>query len=291
MEIKSHKYIIISPVRNEEKNIELTLKSVTAQTVKPQIWIIVDDGSTDNTKNLVNKYVDKYSWIKLIELEDRGYYDLESGGEIKAFYKGFETIKSNDDYDYIAKLDGDISFNEYYYEQLLDHFESNNKLGIASGLCHISVGNKLIPEKTYKKHPRGPARVYRRKCWDEMGGVKDVLTWDAIDVYKARMLGWETLNYKNIIAIHHVKTWEKGGKVHGLKRSGKLQYLMGSHPVFFSIKTAASIIKKPYLIGSFLIAYGYIEAYLKNETIVPEKELLTYIRKEQLKRLLPFLYR
>jgi glycosyltransferase involved in cell wall biosynthesis len=284
MNIKSTKYIVISPVRNEEKNIEYTLKSVISQTIKPVKWIIVDDGSSDTSAEIVKKYAQNREWISLIQLPDRGHYDLMEGGEIKAFYKGYETIKDKK-YEFLAKLDGDISFDKHYFENLLKEFRLNSKLGIASGLCYIKKGNKLIPEKTYRKHPRGPARVYRRDCWDDIGGVEDKLTWDAIDAYKARMLGWDTANFENIKATHHVKTWKKGGLIHGLERAGRLQYLMGTHYLFFAAKVIKRTLSRPYIFGAGVMLYGYLKSYIAREPRVPEPKLINYIRKEQLKRL------
>lgn len=135
MEKSSVKYIIISPVRNEEKNIEKALQSVVSQTIKPSRWIIVNDGSTDKTAEIVMEYVQKYRWISLINLSNRGYYDLMCGGEIKAFYKGYEKILDCD-FEFLAKLDGDISFDKWYFENLFKEFYLNRKLGIASGACN-----------------------------------------------------------------------------------------------------------------------------------------------------------
>jgi glycosyltransferase involved in cell wall biosynthesis len=284
MNLKSIKYIIISPVRNEEKNIEYTIKSVISQTIKPLVWIIVDDGSSDATAEIIKNHAQKHDWISLIQLPDRGHYDLMEGGEIKAFYKGYETIKEKK-YEFLAKLDGDISFDKHYFENLFREFYLNKKLGIASGLCYIQKNGELIPEKTYKKHPRGPARIYRRDCWDDIGGVEDKLTWDAIDAYKARMLGWDTANFQNIKATHHVKTWKKGGLIHGLIRAGRLQYLMGTHYLFFTAKIIKRSFSRPYIFGAAVMLYGYIRSYLAKEQRVPEPELMSFIRREQLKRL------
>ena len=285
MDSTSIKFIIISPVRNEEKNIDYTVQSVLAQTIKPAKWIIVDDGSSDKTPEIIKKYLPNNAWISLIQLADRGYYDLMGGGEIKAFYKGYETI-GDEDYDFLVKLDGDISFDKKYFEDLFREFELNHRLGIASGsLFNIRGDNKLFQEKTYKHHPRGGARAYRKECWEDIGGVEDRLTWDAIDVYKARMLGWDTYNFEKIKATHHVKTWEKGGVTHGLMRAGRLQYLMGTHYLFFVVKVFKRVFSKPYLFGAFFMFYGYLKSYISGEEKVPEPELLNYIRKEQLKRL------
>jgi len=278
------RYIVISPVRNEEKNIENTIQSVISQTVQPVKWIIVDDGSSDRTIDIVEKYTRDYGWISLMKLPDRGYYDLMTGGEIKAFYRGYEAIK-NERYDFLSKLDGDISFNEHYYEDLFRKFQSNEKLGVASGACYYQNNDTITLEKAYKHHVRGAARVYRKQCWDEIGGVIDNLGWDAIDVYKARMLGWDTYNFEDIKMIHHVVTWTKGGLLHGRERAGRMAYLMGMHPLFFYLKTAQELFGFPYIVSAGAYIRGYRKALLKKEDRVVSPELMAYIRKEQLDRI------
>jgi len=287
IELNNFKYIIISPVRNEEKNIEKTILSVISQTIKPVKWIIVDDGSSDKTIEIVNKYLEKHKWISLLKLPDRGYYDLMTGGEIKAFYRGYKTIKDID-YNYLSKLDGDISFDEHYFENLLKEFNTNSKLGIAGGGCYYKDQTGGFDfEKTYKYHVRGAARIYRRECWEQIGGVIDNLGWDAIDVYKARMFRWDTISFNDIKMIHHVKTWTKGGLIHGRKRSGRMEYLMGSHPLFFCAKVVRELLRWPYVVSCYALAYGYIKSFLKKERRVVDDDLLAYIRKEQLHRLFP----
>lgn len=276
--------IIISPVRNEAKNIEKTILSVISQTIKPLIWIIVDDGSTDGTDIILKNYLIQYPWIKLLTLPDRGYYDLITGGEIKAFYRGFEVVKDLD-FDYLSKLDGDISFDKHYYENLISKFEQNTKLGIASGSCYQIENNEMILEKVYEKHVRGAARIYRKLCWDDIGGVIDDLGWDAIDVYKARMVGWETMSFEDIKMIHHVKTWTKGGLLHGRHRSGRMEYLIGTHPLFFFLKVLRELTKKPFVISCFAFVTGYIKATLKNEERVVDHKLMKHIRQEQISRI------
>ncbi len=281
------KYIIISPVRNEESNIEKTVLSVISQTLKPFKWIIVDDGSSDKTVEIIKKYTKTTKWISLLELDDRGYYDLMSGGEIKAFYRGYDHVKDLS-YDFIAKLDGDISFNEYYFENLFKQFHLNEKLGIAGGTCYSYNNKKLLPERVYKYHVRGAARVYRLQCWKDIDGTIDELGWDAIDVYRARMLGWETRSFPEIKMIHHVKTWVKGGIFRGRMRSARMEYLMGTHPLFFLLKLIREIFKKPFLISFFAFSLGYFKPLFKGDKRVVDKKLMAYIRKEQMKRLFLF---
>lgn len=285
MDISSIKYIIISPVRNEEKNIEKTLESVVSQTMKPIRWVIVNDGSSDGTADIVEKYAVAFNWISLIILPDRGYYDLMSGGEIKAFYRGYDKVR-NLDFHFLAKLDGDVSFDERYFENLFREFYLNNKLGIASGACYYYDRSELVLEQSHKRHVRGAARVYRKQCWEDIGGVIDDLGWDAIDVYKARLLGWDTYSFEKMKVIHHVKTWAKGGLLHGRMRSGRMYYLMGAHPVFFGARVIGAILESPFMFASCAMAYGYLKAFLLREKRVVDQTLMNYIRKEQLERLI-----
>jgi len=279
------KYIVISPVRNEERNIEATIRSVVAQTVRPARWVIVDDGSQDLTPRIVERYAAAHEWLSLLRLEDRGRYDLMSGGEIKAFYKGFRTVQ-HEDYGFLGKLDGDVSFDETYYEDVLREFDSDPLLGIAGGGCYYLENGRTIHEPAHKLHVRGAARVYRKKCWDDIDGVIDDLGWDAIDCYKARMLGWHTRTFDSIAFVHHVKTWTKGGLMRGRMRAGRMEYLMGSHPLFFVAKALRDVSLRPYVICSLALVYGYTRSLLLREQRVAEPELIRYIRQSQLRRLL-----
>jgi poly-beta-1,6-N-acetyl-D-glucosamine synthase len=279
------KYIIITPVRNEEAYIEKTLESVIAQTIRPIKWIIVDDGSTDNTAKIIEKYTFGHPWISLIKISDRGYYDLSKGGEIKAFYIGYKSLKDIE-YDFIAKLDGDISFDEKYFEALFAEFRNNLLLGIASGACYYLVKDKMIIEKSYTRHVRGAARVYRKECWEQIGGPVTELGWDAVDVYKARMLGWETRSFEQIKMIHHVKTGTKAGVFKGRIRLGRVAFLMGMHPLFFSIKAMRELFNKPYILGAMAYLYGYFVSLMHKEKRIVDKKLMEYIRREQFSRLL-----
>jgi poly-beta-1,6-N-acetyl-D-glucosamine synthase len=284
MKVYESKYIIISPVRNEEKHIEKVIRSVFSQSIRPMRWIIVDDGSSDNTSMIIEKYAQKVNWISLIKLADRGYYDLMTGGEIKAFYKGYNFIQDIE-YDFLGKLDGDISFNEDYFENLLKEFAINSKLGIASGACYYLTNNRLVMEKSYFKHVRGAARLYRKECWKDIGGVIDDLAWDAVDVYKARMLGWDTYSFENIKMIHHVKTGTKGGLIHGIIRRGRVEYLMGTHPIFFCFKAIKNVFNKPYMLMSLLYILGYLKCFVKKENRVVDPDLMAYIREDQRNRI------
>jgi biofilm PGA synthesis N-glycosyltransferase PgaC len=280
----TYSYIVITPARNESANIGKTIDSMLAQTVKPLAWVIVDDGSTDGTAELVSERTRGIGWITLLSLPDRGYYDLSGGAEIKAFYKGFATV-SGLAFDFISKLDGDVSFGGDYYERLLGEFTRNTRLGIASGAVYYQ-GSGMTLEKAYRFHVRGAARVYRRACWERIGGTPTRLGWDASDVYHARMLGWNTEAFEHIPMIHHVKTWTKGGLLKGRMRAGKIDYVIGSHFLFVLLKVLRESMHKPLVVGAVFILMGYLKAAATKEVQVGSVRLRAYIRRDQLLRML-----
>jgi poly-beta-1,6-N-acetyl-D-glucosamine synthase len=283
-----HNYVLISPVRNEAKNITKTLESVLAQTFKPMKWVIVDDGSSDGTPDIVQECAKRHGWVELLKLSDRGFYDLAGGGEIKAFYRGFERIIGMP-FDFLGKLDGDVSFGESYFESLFKEFDADPRLGIAGGGCYsYDSAGRLVLEKSHRLHVRGAARLYRRECWNDIGGVSDKLAWDAVDVYKARMLGWNTRTFNEIKMIHHVLTWTKGGLLRGRMRSGRIEYFMGTHPLYFLAKLAKEVARKPYFICCGMFAWGYLGPLLRDEERVVDDRLKAYIQREQLARLFGF---
>jgi biofilm PGA synthesis N-glycosyltransferase PgaC len=280
-------YVIVSPVKNEARNIEHTIRSVVAQSVLPIAWVIVDDGSTDATAEIVGTSCCKYSWISFLRHRKAGPYDLSSGSEIRAFCYGYNTIRHLT-FKFLAKLDGDISFTGDYFEQLLRRFMSNDKLGIASGIVQNydpKSADSGSVERVYKFHVRGAARVYRRECWDQMGGTYEQLGWDSLDVYKARMLGWETRSYDEIRMTHHVKSWTKVGVLRGMARSGRAHYLIGSHPVFFMAKVVAALFQWPWILKGIALATGYISSTLKGATRLGDDAVRAFVRREQMRRI------
>ena len=165
-----NKYVIISPVRNEEDYIKLTIESVINQTVKPVQWILVNDGSTDKTEEIIKGYLSKNTWMKLINLTDRGYY-FPGTGVVNVFYKGYEQIDVKD-WEYVVKLDVYLEFDPTYFENLLKKFTDNPQLGIASGGCLLPLKGKWVVENVQEDHPVGPSKVYKRECWEKMGGLR-----------------------------------------------------------------------------------------------------------------------
>lgn len=277
-----NRYVIISPVRNEEEYIEKTILSIVQQNILPDEYIIVNDGSTDKTPEIIDKYVKKYSWIKRVD-RPQGKH-TPGPGVVKAFYSGYDQI-SDSSWDFVVKLDGDLSFDANYFQTLLLEFEKNPKLGIASGVTYQPLGDKLIIDKMPEDHVRGAAKMYRKACFFEIGGLPKVLGWDTIDELKAQLAGWETRSYKNLVLVHYKPIGIKQTNI--LKReliAGERHYYLGYHPLFAVLRDFYRMFQKPFLVAGLLNLVGFNMAYfLKKERI--EQDLIKLVRKKQLERL------
>lgn len=271
-------YIIISPVRNEEEFIEKTIKSVVNQTKKPQEWIIVDDGSTDRTAEIVTNYVKKFNWIKMVSQEDRGFY-FPGTGVVNTFYKGYNNI-SHLAWDFIVKLDCDLSFEEDYFEKLIHEFEINPKLGIASGLTFIPKNGQMVPEKVQEDHPVGPSKVYRRKCFEDINGLKPIPGWDLADLLSAQMNGWETKCFDDYKIEHYRITGSRRKGITGGKfLLGRFEYRFGYSLGYVCLKSIYKIFDKPLILGGLSILGGYLYSFLIREDRLYDKEMRQYLRK------------
>src|SRR5579884_821033 len=194
-------YVVITPVRDERKHIATTIESVLAQTVRPAEWIIVDDGSKDETPEIVGRYARSHPWIRLISRGDRGYR-YSGAGVVEAFYAGYNAIETHN-WDFLVKLDGDLGLPPDYFEKIFQRFDSEPRLGIGGGsLFHIINGVPQL-EKCPRFHVRGATKTYRRACWEGIGGLQTAPGWDIVDEVKANMLGWLTATFDDVRAVHH----------------------------------------------------------------------------------------
>jgi biofilm PGA synthesis N-glycosyltransferase PgaC len=277
------KYIIITPVRDEEEYIEKTINSVILQTNRPVEWIIVNDGSTDNTGRIVNGYAQQYPWIRAVHRGNRGFRKA-GGGVIEAFYDGYNSLESKE-WDYIVKLDGDLSLEHDYFEKCFEHFSRNLILGIGGGTIYSFRDGEEKPEKNPVFHVRGATKIYRKECWDAIDGLTKAPGWDTLDEVKANMLGWETRSFSDIKVVQHRPTGQADGLWRDSIKNGTANYFSGYHPVFMFLKSLKRMFMKPYLIGSVGLFCGFISGYLKRKPQVDDKELIIYLRKQQINRL------
>ena len=270
------KYIVVSPVKDEQKYLESTIQSVLSQTVKPAQWIIVDDGSQDGTSNCLNEYCEKYDWIKVIRL-NREANRQPGSAVIGAFNKGFELIK-DEDFEFIVKLDCDVRFGPDYFEKLLLEFENDTNLGIASGIYLEDCGEGFIPVEMPNYHTAGASKVVRFECFMEIGGFTPVRGWDTIDEIKAQSHGWKTSHFKEIVFYHLKKEGSGIGDIRTNAMHGEIYYLTGGSKLFFLFKLAHRLIfGTPFVLGGIMMFIGYLNPLLKGKALlVNEKEAQFY---------------
>ena len=250
---RSRRYLLISPCRNEAQYLRRTLDSVAAQSAPPAAWVVVDDGSTDETAGILDEYARKLPYLSVVRRPDRGRRAV-GPGVIEAFYAGLETVRL-DDFDYICKLDMDLDLPARYFELLMQRMESNPRIGTTSGkpwFVHPQSG-ALTPEICGDEMSVGMTKFYRVSCFQEIGGFVRQVMWDGIDCHRARMLGWiaESVDQEPLRFIHlRPQGASQKGIWTGRLRAGFGQYFMGTSPLYYSIVAVYRLPAHPALIGS-----------------------------------------
>ncbi len=278
--------VLISPVRDEEKYIEKTIQSVASQTILPVEWVIVDDGSTDGTGEILARAAAKYPWIHVVRKPDRGKRSV-GPGVVEAFYYGYERLRTKE-YDYIGKLDGDVEFKPQYFATLLSYFEKDPYLGAASGKPYLLEGGKLIKERMADDMVAGQINFYRRQCFEDIGGFVREVHWDGIAFHRARMKGWRTrsIDDPNLIFIHQrLMGSSERGIIAGRLRWGRGQYFMGTHPLYIFAIGLYRMWEKPYIIGGLLIVVGYFLSMLQRKPRYDDPEFRKSLHAWQMARL------
>jgi glycosyltransferase involved in cell wall biosynthesis len=284
--VNKEKYILITAAHNEQDFIEKTILSVLNQLHKPAEWIIVSDGSTDTTESIVSKYASANSFIKLLINNRKESRDFAS--KVYALNIGIKNIQTSD-YDYIGILDADVSFEKDYYSSLIEEFKKNPRLGIAGGNYFDIIGGKKVPVYPSPYSVRGATQFFRKECFDKIDGIKPIKFGgeDALACYAARMYDWEIKNIDSLIVLHHRPTGITGSHIFRTRfRDGFVEYNLGYHPLFQLVKCIKRIFEKPFFIGSTLRFGGFWSAYLKREKRIVSKELIKFIREEQLSRII-----
>jgi biofilm PGA synthesis N-glycosyltransferase PgaC len=277
------RYAIITPVRDEEKYIEATLECILRQTILPVEWVVVDDGSTDRTGVLLDRYAAQHAWIRVIHRANRGFRK-SGGGVVEAFYEGYHSLQSND-WEFIVKLDGDLTFAPEYFEKCFEHFIKEPKLGIGGGEIHHDISGQLKLEANPRFHVRGATKIYRKSCWEAIEGLWPAAGWDTIDEVKANMLGWKTYSFPELQLLHHRFTGTEEGLLRDRVKHGVASYVSGYHPLYVAASCLYRIPQRPYVIGSAAIMYGFLKAHFTRPPRLEERSYLAYVRGQQLRRL------
>lgn len=277
-------YVVVTPARNEARFIELTIKSMLAQTVRPTQWVIVSDGSTDGTDEIVRKYAAVHGWISLVRMPE--HRDRQFAAKVTAFNAGLGRIHHLG-YQAIAALDADISFGPDYFSFLLAKLAESPRLGLV-GTPFAEEGRTYDYRFTNVEHVSGACQLFRRECFEEIGGYKPVkgggIDWIAVTT--ARMKGWKTRTFTERICQHHrpMGTASRGRlKAHFFL--GRQDYYLGGHPLWQLFRGCYQMARKPYLVGGLMLIAGYAWSWLKRVERPVSPELIRFHQREQLQRL------
>ena len=255
------RYVIVSPVKDEAKHVRLTLDSVVNQTITPAKWVIVDDGSSDETPRILADYAARYDWIEVVRIDRGAVRDL-GVTEIRAFAEGYERVR-NLPSDFVVKLDCDLDLPADYFERLFGEFEKDSRLGIASGVYLENHDGQWLAVEMPDYHAAGASKVVRKKCFDQIDGFILYRGWDTVDEIKAQMRGWDTRHFPQI-TFRHLK---REGSAMGSNRTnifhGEIYYLTGGGVFFFLLKALhRSLNGRPRVIAGLGMLWGYLRCQL-----------------------------
>lgn len=256
------RYCLVTPCRNEGEYVRSTLETTTAQTVPPYLWIIVDDGSTDETPQILAEYEAKFDYIKVVRRVDRGARSV-GPGVVEAFYDGLAHVDL-DTVDYICKYDADLEVPPRYFERLMEIMEGDPYQGNISGKLHLRLPNgELEQERTGDENAVGPSKFYRTECFKEMGGFVREVSWDGIDGHLCRMKGWlaESRDDPEMRIVHLRQMGSSQDNLWvGRVRWGRGKYFMGSAWYYVLAVSVYRLFERPLFLSGIGIAWGYIKA-------------------------------
>lgn len=279
------RYVLVTPAYNEEAHIETTIHSVISQTVLPVKWIIVDDASTDRTGEIVRRYADEWQFIELQRVEARQGHGFAS--KVFAFDRGVDRLRQTD-FSFIGNLDGDVSFGETYFEQLLERFGSDPRLGIAGGSIYEWDGGRYSPRRgNTSTDVAGAVEMFRRECYEEIGGLLP-LAWGGEDwcaQVTARMGRWHVRSFSDLGVRHHRPIRDALGSCRRAYRQGRMDYSLGCHPVLEVFRVVRRACWRPPILGGTARLWGFLRGYCCSEQRLVSTDFVRFLRHEELSRL------
>jgi poly-beta-1,6-N-acetyl-D-glucosamine synthase len=283
------KYVLITPARNEAKFIELTLKSVVAQIILPLRWVIVSDGSTDGTDEIVKKYAADNPWIELVRMPERS--ERHFAGKVLAFDAGYAKVKDMQ-FDAVGSVDADASFDEGYFAFLLQKLAGDPTLGLIGTAFKETSGTSYDYRFVSIEHVTGICQLFRRQCFEEIGGYIPVKAGaiDRIANIAARMKGWKTRTFTEKMYFHHRQmSTAQQGILKARFKDGAKDYAVGSHPIWELFRTAYQMTRAPFIIGGLALLLGYTWSFARGVQRPVSAEMARFHRREQMQRLKVFL--
>jgi glycosyltransferase involved in cell wall biosynthesis len=274
---------VVTPCRNEEEHLAGTIESMLAQHVRPTQWVIVDDGSTDTTPDILASYTSSHPWIVAVSRADRGRR-LNGSGVMQAVHDGLDRLEIAD-WEYLVKLDADLTFDPGYFRDCFDRFDADATLGIGGGVVVSDVEGELVEEKHPKFHVRGATKIYRRACWDAIGGLHPVKGWDTLDELKANLEGWSTRSFEDLTVVQKRYTGAAQGQLSNWAKNGEGCWIAGYHPLFLLARALVRGFRRPFVVPTIGLIAGYVGAAVRRVPRIPDRELIHYVQQQQLRKL------
>ena len=279
------KYVIVMPAYNEEDFIGRAIETIAAQTLLPQRLVIVNDGSTDGTRSIIEGYQESYPWIQLVN-NDKKEKRAAGSKVVRAFYLGYSQIQ--DDYDCLVKLDADLTLPTHYFERISELFSQNPKLGIAGGTIAIEENGQWVYENFSDiDHVKGAFKTYRRACFEQIGGLRASIGWDTADELLSRFHGWEIQVDPELQVRHYRVLGAETGSVKIRVKVGNGMYRL-RYGFFITLISAikAGYLNKPYGLTGFAVLWGWIQSFLKRDDFIVSAEEGRFIRQFRKSRML-----
>jgi len=294
--MSSRRYCLITPCRDEARYARRTLEAVARQSEPPALWVIVNDGSKDDTPAILEEYAARLKYVRIVRRRDRGARKV-GGGVIDAFYSGYDTVEP-DQYDYLCKLDLDLDLPPRYFAALMDRMEAEPRIGTCSGKPYFfrpgaaddevvfpltDLAN-LVSEKTGDENSVGMTKFYRTNCFRQIGGFVREVMWDGIDGHRCRQLGWIAVSWDDpelrFIHLRPMGTSHKGWWT-GRMRHGFGQYFMGTSSVYMLASAAYRMTRPPLVMGGTAMALGYFKSMIRRGPRYGDQEFRQFLRRYQ----------
>jgi len=275
--------LLITPARNEAAHLERTIAAVAAQTRPPDLWLIVDDGSTDTTPQTIERRSRELPFLEARQAPRRSELPDEDGlaiaAEAVAFNAALESVDL-EGFTHVGKLDADVELPPEYFERLLERFAAEPELGIAGGVLLELQGGEWRATKVPSNHVRGALKLYSRECLEAIGGVWEQLGWDTIDETYARMRGFETRSMPALRARHHRPVATRGGTLRGRARHGQCAYILRYGFWWVALRSFKVAAQRPRGLSGAAFLYGYLRAAARGESRVEDERYRRFVARE-----------
>ena len=267
-------YAVVTPVRNEAENLERLGESVAAQTVLPDAWIIVDNGSNDDTPTVARELVRRYAWIRVATLETSGAM-ARGAPVVRAFHSGLELAGSPD---VVVKIDADVSFERNFFARLLGEFEADSRLGIAGGVCLERVDGRWVQQHVSRSHVRGATRGYRFSCLTEILPLEERMGWDGVDELKAAVRGWGVRSISDLPFYHHRSLAQRESAWHAWSKQGEMAHFMGYRLSYLVLR---AFFRSRHDRRATAMVWGYLQAWASGSSVQRDADARRYLREQQ----------